>query len=63
MTIEDIIEEIVGEIQDEYDPEEDSYVQLIAPDAYLLNSRCDVYSVAEVLELNFPEKVSTRWAD
>lgn len=51
VTIEDIIEEIVGDIQDEYDLEEDAYVQMIGPDTYLLNSRLDVYSLSELLDI------------
>lgn len=51
ITIEDIIEEIMGDIQDEYDAEEDSYVQLIGPDTYLLNSRLDVYSLSKLLDI------------
>lgn len=51
VTIEDIIEEIVGDIQDEYDVEEDTYVQVIGPDAYLLNSRLDTYSLSKLLDI------------
>lgn len=51
VTIEDIIEEIVGDIQDEYDLEEDAYVQMIGPDTYLLNSRLDLYSLSELLDI------------
>ena len=51
VTIEDIIEEIVGDIQDEYDLEEDTYVQMIGPDTYLLNSRLDVYSLSKLLDI------------
>jgi putative hemolysin len=51
VTIEDILEEIVGDIQDEYDAEEDIYVQLIGPDTYLLNSRLDVYSLSKLLDI------------
>lgn len=51
VTIEDIIEEIVGDIQDEYDAEEDIYVQVIGPDTYLLNSRLDIYSLSKLLEI------------
>jgi len=51
VTIEDIIEEIVGDIQDEYDLEEDAYVQMIGPDAYLLNSRLDLYSLSKLLDV------------
>lgn len=59
VTIEDIIEEIVGDIQDEYDLEEDAYVQVIGPDTYLLNSRLDVYSLSELLDI----KLDTESAD
>ncbi|MBX3013220.1 MAG: HlyC/CorC family transporter [Caldilineaceae bacterium] len=52
VTIEDIIEEIVGDIQDEYDIEEDIYVQGSGPDTYLLNSRLDVYSLSKLLDIN-----------
>jgi len=51
VTIEDILEEIVGDIQDEYDAEEDTYVQVIGPDTYLLNSRLDVYSLSKLLDI------------
>lgn len=51
VTIEDILEEIVGEIQDEYDLEEDAYVQGIGQDVYLLNSRLDVYSLTKLLDI------------
>ena len=51
VTIEDIIEEIVGDIQDEYDVEEDTYVQVVGPDTYLLNSRLDIYSLSKLLDI------------
>ena len=51
VTVEDILEEIVGEIQDEYDVEEDDYVQIIASNTYLLNSRLDVYSLTKLLDI------------
>ncbi len=50
VTIEDIIEEIMGDIQDEYDVE-DTYIQVISADAYLLNSRLDVYSLSKLLDI------------
>ena len=56
MTIEDILEEIVGDIQDEYDPEEESYVQAIGPGAYLLNSRFDIYSISKLLNIELPDE-------
>jgi CBS domain containing-hemolysin-like protein len=51
VTVEDILEEIVGDIQDEYDMEEDDYVQGIGPDTYLLNSRLDIYSLTKLLDI------------
>ncbi|MEZ4860967.1 MAG: hemolysin family protein [Caldilineaceae bacterium] len=51
VTIEDIIEEIVGDIQDEYDIEEDTYIEAIGANAYLLNSRLDLYSLSKLLDI------------
>jgi CBS domain containing-hemolysin-like protein len=55
VTIEDILEEIVGEIQDEYDAEEETYVQMVAPNRYLLNGRLDLYTLAKLLDTELPE--------
>ena len=55
ISIEDILEEIVGDIQDEYDPEEDEYVKSIAAHTYLLNARLDVDTLAELLTLDLPD--------
>jgi CBS domain containing-hemolysin-like protein len=56
ITIEDILEEIVGEIQDEYDEVEEAYVQTIAPGVYLLNARLDLDDLAELLETDLPDE-------
>jgi CBS domain containing-hemolysin-like protein len=54
VTIEDIIEEIVGDIQDEYDAEEELYVQSFGVDGYLLNARFDLYSLSKLLDAELP---------
>ena len=51
VTIEDIIEEIVGEIQDEYDEEEDIFVKSLDGGRYLLNARYDLYSLSKLLDI------------
>jgi CBS domain containing-hemolysin-like protein len=56
VTIEDILEEIVGEIQDEYDPEAETYVQMLDPNSYLLNGRLDLYTLAKLLDTELPEE-------
>jgi putative hemolysin len=56
VTIEDILEEIVGEIQDEYDVDGESYVQLLEPNRYILNARLDLYTLAKLLETELPEE-------
>jgi CBS domain containing-hemolysin-like protein len=55
VTIEDILEEIVGEIQDEYDSNEETFVQLLEPNQYLLNARLDLYTLAKLLDVELPE--------
>jgi len=56
VTIEDIIEEIVGDIQDEYDREEDLFVESIGSDVYLLSSRLDLYSLSKLLDVDLPDE-------
>jgi len=58
VTIEDILEEIVGDIQDEYDLDEDAYVQSIGPSAYLLNSRLDIYSLTKLLDIELESETA-----
>lgn len=48
VTIEDILEEIFGEIQDEYDNEE-SPIHKLGPNAYVVDARTPLEHVAEVL--------------
>lgn len=56
VTIEDILEEIVGDIQDEYDMGEENYVEVVGPDSYLLNSRLDLYSLAKLLDIELADE-------
>ncbi len=49
ITIEDLLEEIVGEIQDEYDPEEEAEYQQISADEYRLDAGIRLVEVNELL--------------
>jgi len=53
--MEDIIEEIVGEIQDEFDNEPEDIVKL-GPDAWLCDSRARLEDLNESLGLSLPAK-------
>ena len=53
VTVEDILEEIVGEIQDEYDAEEPVFVQ-VSEAEYILDARVDVDDVNDLLDVNLP---------
>lgn len=55
VTIEDIVEEIVGEIADEYDTETPEVVEL-ADGAYRVNSRCDIDDLAELFDVRIPDE-------
>lgn len=54
VTIEDLLEEIVGEIQDEYDAELPLYQQ-VSPTTFLFNGRIDLDEVAYLLSIEFGE--------
>ncbi len=52
VTLEDILEEIVGEIQDEHDVEE-SLVTEIGPDTYMADARVSIHELGELLDTSF----------
>ena len=54
VTIEDLIEEIVGEIRDEYDDEEESFFKKIADNEYEVDAMTDIETINKDLELNLP---------
>ncbi|WP_311145534.1 hemolysin family protein [Stomatobaculum longum] len=51
VTMEDILEEIVGEIRDEYDRDEEKSIRRIAPNTYLIEGNVKIDDVNEVLQL------------
>lgn len=51
VTIEDLLEEIVGEIQDEYDSEEPQ-LQKLGPDTYIFNARYDIDEVSQLINVD-----------
>ena len=53
VTIEDILEEIVGEIQDEYDPEE-FYMDRISDDEYIFSARMDLDDINDIMSVDLP---------
>lgn len=55
VTMEDILEEIVGDIQDEYDEEEKEVVQLDS-NVYLIDPHIDLHDLNEELDLSIDEE-------
>ncbi len=56
VTIEDILEEIVGEIQDEFDMDEVPEVQKINDNHYILDAKMLIENVNEVLDIDINEE-------
>jgi len=57
VTLEDIIEEIVGEIQDEYDVKAEEWLSQVEENVYSVKGRASVKDVNERISLDLPEKV------
>ncbi|HMI07625.1 MAG TPA: hemolysin family protein [Flavobacterium sp.] len=58
ITIEDIVEELFGEIEDEHDSEEKLIETETAENVYLFSTRLDVEYLNETYKLNIPESDS-----
>ena len=53
VTIEDLLEEIVGEIQDEYDTEE-PFVEFVSDDEYVFDARVDLDDLNRLMDVSLP---------
>lgn len=52
ITLEDMLEEIVGEIRDEYDQDEEDELQEVAPGEYMVEGSMKLDDLNDMLELN-----------
>ncbi len=57
VTIEDLLEEIVGEIQDEYDTEE-PFVEMVSANEYLFDARVDLDDLNQLMNVALPTEDS-----
>lgn len=54
VTLEDILEELVGDIEDEYDEEEES-IKKIDDNTYIIEGVCDIEEAGDAIGVTFPE--------
>jgi CBS domain containing-hemolysin-like protein len=54
VTLEDIVEEIVGDIRDEYDADEESYVERVSDDEFIFDARLNLDEVNDLLGVKLP---------
>jgi putative hemolysin len=55
LTIEDLIEEIIGEIKDEYDFHEEDEIEKVGENKYKVDARINIEDLNKELNLNIPE--------
>jgi CBS domain containing-hemolysin-like protein len=55
VTVEDILEEVVGEIEDEYDLEQPLYKK-VGPGKFWINARMEIDHLNEILKLGLPKR-------
>ena len=55
ITLEDLLESIVGNIQDEYDNEEDEEISKVTDTTFKMDGTTDIEEVGDQLDVEFPE--------
>ena len=55
VTMEDLLEEIVGNIYDEFDPQEEKDIEQLEPSLWRIAGSCELEQVSEALGVEFPE--------
>ena len=55
MTIEDVLEQIVGDIEDEHDVEEDGYIKPLPSGDYLIKALTPIDSLNETFDSQFSD--------
>jgi len=56
VTMEDLLEEIVGNIYDEFDPQEDKEIEAVGDNLWRISGSAELENIAEALEIQFPEE-------
>lgn len=59
VTMEDLLEEIVGNIYDEFDPQEEKVIEQMEDNLWRVSGSCELDQVAEALDMEFPEDVES----